>query len=90
MDEVGICRQVFRTYNASFTLERLLAETEESISPEQMRQEGRELAMINFYQAANKRVAELCNHQRAAPKNFGDQVSWRHGPPAAPASAGWG
>jgi len=28
---------------------------------------------------ANKEVAELCNHQRAAPKNFDEQVRFRDG-----------
>jgi len=71
----GLSAKVFRTYNASHTLERLLAETSENVSEAQLRQEGRETALFNFYSTANKRVAELCNHQRAAPKNFDEQMA---------------
>jgi Eukaryotic DNA topoisomerase I, catalytic core len=51
---------VFRTYNASFTLQNQLDElTEDDMSiPEKL------LA----YNRANRAVAILCNHQRAVPK----------------------
>lgn len=51
---------MFRTYNASFTLQNQLDElTEENMSiPEKL------LA----YNRANRAVAILCNHQRAVPK----------------------
>ena len=48
--------QVFRTYNASITLDTLLAETKEGTIPEKKAQ----------YDAANKEVAILCNHQKGA------------------------
>jgi DNA topoisomerase-1 len=69
--------QVFRTFNASITLDRLLSHTAERVTAEQIAKEGRETALINFYSVANKEVAELCNHQRAAPKNFDEQVRAR-------------
>jgi hypothetical protein len=47
------------------------------VTAEQIAKEGRETALINFYSVANKEVAELCNHQRAAPKNFDEQVRAR-------------
>lgn len=56
----GLTAKVFRTYNASFTLQNQLDElTEDSMSvPEKL------LA----YNRANRAVAILCNHQRAVPK----------------------
>ncbi|KAG8469576.1 hypothetical protein KFE25_006031 [Diacronema lutheri] len=71
----GLTAKVFRTYNASYTLDRLLAETSERVTAEQIAKEGRETALHNFYSVANKEVAELCNHQRAAPKNFDEQLA---------------
>lgn len=57
---------MFRTYNASFTLQNQLDElTEEDMSiPEKM------LA----YNRANRAVAILCNHQRAVPKTHGKSM----------------
>ncbi|KAG5670524.1 hypothetical protein PVAND_000782 [Polypedilum vanderplanki] len=56
----GLTAKVFRTYNASITLQRQLDElTDENMSvPEKL------LA----YNRANRAVAILCNHQRAVPK----------------------
>jgi DNA topoisomerase-1 len=54
----GLSVKVFRTYNASVTLDTLLAEAGgESV-------EARKAA----YDRANKEVAILCNHQRAVPR----------------------
>jgi DNA topoisomerase I len=57
---------VFRTYNASFTLQNQLDElTEEDMTiPEKL------LA----YNRANRAVAILCNHQRAVPKTHGKSM----------------
>lgn len=62
----GLTAKVFRTYNASFTLQNQLDElTEEDMSiPEKM------LA----YNRANRAVAILCNHQRAVPKTHGKSM----------------
>lgn len=61
----GLSAKVFRTYNASFTLDRLLAKTDLG-------------ATLNdkhvFYNQQNKEVAILCNHQRALPKAHDAQM----------------
>lgn len=57
----GLTAKVFRTYNASYTLQKQLKEmTDPNMSlPEKL------LA----YNRANRAVAILCNHQRAVPKS---------------------
>ncbi|XP_062314402.1 DNA topoisomerase 1 [Osmerus eperlanus] len=58
----GLTAKVFRTYNASITLQQQLKEltsSDESIP-----------AQILSYNRANRAVAILCNHQRAPPKTF--------------------
>ncbi|XP_077022723.1 DNA topoisomerase I, mitochondrial isoform X2 [Tamandua tetradactyla] len=58
----GLTAKVFRTYNASATLQeqlRALTRAEDSIA-----------AKILSYNRANRAVAVLCNHQRATPKTF--------------------
>lgn len=56
----GLTAKVFRTYNASFTFQRLLDENPLKGATLQEK--------LNAYNAANRKVAILCNHQRAAPK----------------------
>lgn len=62
----GLTAKVFRTYNASITLQRQLDElTEpEATVPEKLLQ----------YNRANRAVAILCNHQRAVPKTHGKSM----------------
>lgn len=58
----GLTAKVFRTYNASRTLQEqleLLTNDDDPIP-----------AKILSYNRANRAVAVLCNHQRAAPKTF--------------------
>ncbi|XP_020946082.1 DNA topoisomerase I, mitochondrial isoform X6 [Sus scrofa] len=58
----GLTAKVFRTYNASITLQgqlRALTRAEDSIA-----------AKLLSYNRANRAVAVLCNHQRAPPKTF--------------------
>ncbi|KAM4722352.1 DNA topoisomerase 1-like [Rhinophrynus dorsalis] len=58
----GLTAKVFRTYNASITLQQQLQELtdpNESVP-----------AKILSYNRANRAVAILCNHQRAPPKTF--------------------
>uniref|UniRef100_A0A669D3W2 DNA topoisomerase I n=1 Tax=Oreochromis niloticus TaxID=8128 RepID=A0A669D3W2_ORENI len=58
----GLTAKVFRTYNASITLQQQLKELtcpDDSIP-----------AKILSYNRANRAVAILCNHQRAPPKTF--------------------
>jgi len=56
----GLTAKVFRTYNASITFQRLL--DEESLENATLQEK------LNAYNKANRQVAILCNHQRAAPK----------------------
>jgi len=61
----GLSAKVFRTYNASLTLDRLLheAETKGEVAP------AATVPVKNQeYNRANKEVAILCNHQRSVPK----------------------
>ncbi|GAB5356758.1 hypothetical protein AAMO2058_000316300 [Amorphochlora amoebiformis] len=65
----GLSAKVFRTYNASITLQRefqrLDDQVEESTSvPE------KEV----YYNRCNRTVAELCNHQRSIPKKHAEQM----------------
>ncbi|PAA64412.1 hypothetical protein BOX15_Mlig011838g1, partial [Macrostomum lignano] len=58
----GLTAKVFRTYNASKTLEEQL---DKLTNPEEP-----VAAKILSYNRANREVAILCNHQRAVPKTF--------------------
>ncbi|XP_055773292.1 DNA topoisomerase I, like isoform X2 [Salvelinus fontinalis] len=58
----GLTAKVFRTYNASITLQQQLKEL---TSPDENLP-----AKILSYNRANRAVAILCNHQRALPKTF--------------------
>ncbi|KAL6768009.1 DNA topoisomerase 1 [Auxenochlorella protothecoides] len=61
----GLSVKVFRTYNASIVLDRLLTGEVDSESVE---------AKKAAYDTANKEVAVLCNHQRAVPKGHVGQM----------------
>ena len=56
----GLTAKVFRTFNASSSFQRLL--DEEDLSGATLQEK------LNAYNKANRMVAILCNHQRAAPK----------------------
>ncbi|XP_018123798.1 DNA topoisomerase I, mitochondrial isoform X2 [Xenopus laevis] len=58
----GLTAKVFRTYNASITLQNQLKELTNG--------EDNVAAKILSYNRANRAVALLCNHQRALPKTF--------------------
>ncbi|KAA0707692.1 DNA topoisomerase 1 [Triplophysa tibetana] len=58
----GLTAKVFRTYNASITLQQQLDEISNG--------EDTIPAKILSYNRANRAVAILCNHQRAPPKTF--------------------
>ncbi|XP_078690426.1 DNA topoisomerase I, mitochondrial-like isoform X2 [Branchiostoma floridae x Branchiostoma belcheri] len=63
----GLTAKVFRTYNASNTLQqqlKLLTNSEDSVA-----------AKILSYNRANRAVAILCNHQRSVPKTFEKSMS---------------
>lgn len=61
----GLSAKVFRTYNASQTLDRLLQKYDDD---EDLNEK------IVFYNQQNKEVAILCNHQRSLPKTHGVQM----------------
>ncbi|KAK1262588.1 DNA topoisomerase 1 [Acorus gramineus] len=62
----GLTAKVFRTYNASITLDEMLnKETKDSTVAEK----------IIVYQKANKEVAIICNHQRSVAKSHDAQMS---------------
>ncbi|KAJ3678285.1 hypothetical protein LUZ60_002088 [Juncus effusus] len=61
----NLTAKVFRTYNASITLDQILnKETEEGTVAEK----------IAVYQRANKEVAIICNHQRTVSKSHDSQM----------------
>lgn len=61
--------KVFRTFNASLTLDKELEKATDDLSSKTVQEK------IEFYNNANRQVAILCNHQRAAPKTFGETLS---------------
>ncbi|RAL53383.1 hypothetical protein DM860_007055 [Cuscuta australis] len=63
----GLTAKVFRTYNASITLQREL---------DMLTDSGADVAdKIKVYQYANKQVAIICNHQRSVSKTHDVQIS---------------
>jgi len=56
----GLSAKVFRTYNASHTLQQQLDKTPQNGTVEEK---------LLAYNRANRAVAVLCNHQRAPPKS---------------------
>eukprot|EP01103_Thecamoeba_quadrilineata_P011073 TRINITY_DN2569_c0_g1_i2.p1 TRINITY_DN2569_c0_g1~~TRINITY_DN2569_c0_g1_i2.p1 ORF type:complete len:462 (-),score=114.17 TRINITY_DN2569_c0_g1_i2:149-1534(-) len=62
----GLTAKVFRTFNASFTLQREL----------DMMQQGLDMVeeKVLYYNRCNRMVAILCNHQRSLPKTFNEQM----------------
>ena len=61
----GLTAKVFRTYNASFTMSQLLQE---------MKAEGTIADKVLAYNAANRRVAILCNHKRTVAASHEQQM----------------
>ncbi|KAK5056628.1 hypothetical protein LTR84_012160 [Exophiala bonariae] len=61
----GLTAKVFRTYNASFTMSRLLTE---------MKSEGTIAEKIKDYNDANRKVAILCNHKRTVAAGHANQM----------------
>ena len=62
--------KVFRTFNASSTLENQLLIVEKKIKKNHSNDEK-----MKLYNEANREVAILCNHQKAEPKNFRESIS---------------
>jgi len=71
----GLSAKVFRTYNASITLCSELQKTAQSVTAEQRARQGDVTALCNYYTFANKTVAILCNHQKAASANHAEQMA---------------
>jgi DNA topoisomerase I len=65
----GLSAKVFRTYNASITLNELLSSTDSSLTLNEK---------VVFYNQQNKEVAILCNHQRSTPKGHEVQMGRLH------------
>ncbi|KAJ9643285.1 DNA topoisomerase 1 [Knufia peltigerae] len=61
----GLTAKVFRTYNASFTMSKLLTE---------MKSEGTILEKLKDYNDANRKVAILCNHKRTVAASHAGQM----------------
>ena len=59
--------KVFRTYNASRTLQEQLCK--EELKTDDIDEK------VKFYEDANRQVAILCNHQKAVPKNFEEKLA---------------
>ncbi|XP_020025962.1 DNA topoisomerase I, mitochondrial isoform X1 [Castor canadensis] len=66
----GLTAKVFRTYNASITLQKQL----QALTHANDSQASKILA----YNRANRAVAVLCNHQRAAPRTFMKSLQTLH------------
>ena len=66
----GLTAKVFRTYNASYTLQKELTDNPENDVPID------ELVSkkVAVYTKANRVVAILCNHQRSVPKGHEGQM----------------
>ncbi|XP_059284473.1 DNA topoisomerase 1 alpha-like [Lycium ferocissimum] len=62
----GLTAKVFRTYNASVTLEQQLSK---------LTQGGELHEKVAVYNLANKEVAIICNHQRSVSKSHSVQIS---------------
>ncbi|KAK4575965.1 hypothetical protein RGQ29_026785 [Quercus rubra] len=62
----GLTAKVFRTYNASITLDEML---------NRGTKDGNVAEKIVVYQHANKEVAIICNHQRSVSKSHSQQMS---------------
>eukprot|EP01132_Coremiostelium_polycephalum_P003590 gene3590-4472_t len=60
----GLSAKVFRTYNASITLQKELDKMSDDYTTVEEK--------ILFFNRCNREVAILCNHQKAPPKNIGE------------------
>jgi DNA topoisomerase-1 len=61
----GLTAKVFRTYNASYTMSRLLKD---------MKATGTIQEKIKAYNDANRKVAILCNHKRTVAASHGAAI----------------
>jgi DNA topoisomerase-1 len=61
--------KVFRTYNASITLQQELSKGEIDAEKDSVD------AKLKFYNDCNRKVAVLCNHQKSVSKNHDEQMA---------------
>jgi DNA topoisomerase-1 len=61
----GLTAKVFRTYNASYTMSRLLKD---------MKATGTIAEKVKAYNDANREVAILCNHKRTVAASHGASI----------------
>jgi len=61
----GLTAKVFRTYNASWTMAKLLRE---------MKSTGSIVEKVKDYNDANRKVAILCNHKRTVAASHAGQI----------------
>ncbi|TKS73123.1 DNA topoisomerase 1 [Collichthys lucidus] len=76
----GLTAKVFRTYNASITLQQQLKELTNRFSrintnDGSVTESDNEAERLLAYNRANRAVAILCNHQRAPPKTFDQSMA---------------
>eukprot|EP01099_Mayorella_cantabrigiensis_P003862 TRINITY_DN2901_c0_g1_i1.p1 TRINITY_DN2901_c0_g1~~TRINITY_DN2901_c0_g1_i1.p1 ORF type:complete len:354 (+),score=80.30 TRINITY_DN2901_c0_g1_i1:1787-2848(+) len=64
----GLTAKVFRTYNASYTLEKELKNMPPNFEGKSVEEK------LLFYNRCNREVAILCNHQRSLPKKHNEQM----------------
>jgi len=71
----GLTAKVFRTYNASITLQEQLAKFAEEYGHEPGESEDTSPNQVKlFYNRANRQVAILCNHQKTVSKTHQQQL----------------
>lgn len=71
----GLTAKVFRTYNASITLQELLGKFEEEFGAKPEDADVSESNVRLFYNRANRQVAILCNHQKTVSKTHQAQLN---------------
>lgn len=71
----GLTAKVFRTYNASITLQEQLAKFAEEFGASPEEADVSESAVRLFYNRANRQVAILCNHQKTVSKTHQAQLN---------------
>jgi DNA topoisomerase-1 len=65
----GLTAKVFRTFNASYTLDQELFKGKNPLNKKTMEEK------LAFYQEANRKVAILCNHQKGITKNMEESLT---------------
>jgi DNA topoisomerase-1 len=68
----NLTAKVFRTYNASDLFNKELNDTQ---IKENMKEDDKFNYLLNVFNQANIKVAQLCNHQKNVQKNFKEQIT---------------